>query len=239
MTPATSTAPALERVLERALDRASDWAPDIFYPIVPDFDWMQRLVPLGVRTIQLRLKDADPGVVVKQIDASLKLCADYNCQLIVNDYWQAAISCGADYIHLGQEDLTAADLAAIRRAGLRFGVSTHSPEELGVALKAEPTYVALGPVYETKLKKMPWAPQGLDRVTEWKAKIGQRPLVGIAGITVERAPDVVAAGADSVAVITDFVTHQDPEARVSEWLAWADAHRGVETKPDADVPAAL
>ena len=227
MTPAKSTA------------ASADQALDIFYPIVPDFDWMQRLVPLGVRTIQLRLKNAEPGEVTKQIDASLKLCADHNCQLIVNDYWQAAIACGADYIHLGQEDLAAADLSAIRGAGLRFGVSTHSPEELDAALEADPTYVALGPVYETKLKKMPWAPQGLDRVTEWKAKIGHRPLVGIAGITVERAPDVIAAGADNVAVITDFVTHEDPEARVSEWLTWANAHRGVKSKPDANVSASL
>ena len=198
---------------------------DVFYPIVPDFAWLARLVPLGVRTIQLRLKDASPERIRREIGASIELCAEHDCQLIVNDYWRAAISLGADYIHLGQEDLAEADLPTIDAKGLRLGISTHSDDELRTALAAEPTYVALGPIYETKLKAMRWGPQGLDRVTEWKQKIGRLPLVAIGGITPERADKVLAAGADSVAVITDFFTHADPEARVREWLAWADRVR--------------
>lgn len=188
-----------------------------FYPVMPDLSWLERIVPLGVKTVQLRLKDAEPSEINRQIEASLELCAKHDCQLIVNDYWQEAIALGADYIHLGQEDLAGADLVAIKAAGLKFGLSTHSHEELEIALNAKPDYVALGPVYETKLKKMKWAPQGLDRVTEWKSLI-PCPLVAIAGITVERAPDVMAAGADSLAVVTDIITHPNPETRVGEWL---------------------
>jgi thiamine-phosphate pyrophosphorylase len=194
---------------------------DIFYPIVPDLAWMERLVPLGVRTIQLRLKDASPAEVRRQIEGSLALCRRHGCQLIVNDYWREAIALGADFLHLGQEDLAEADIAAIKAAGIRLGISTHSHDELAIALAAKPDYIALGPIYETKLKAMAWQPQGLERITDWKSRIGNLPLCCIGGITPERAPGVVAAGADSVAVITDFFTHPDPEARVRDWLAWA------------------
>jgi thiamine-phosphate pyrophosphorylase len=194
---------------------------DLFYPIVPDVAWLKRLVPLGVGTIQLRLKDAPPERVRREISDSLELCRQYRCQLIVNDYWREALDLGADYVHLGQEDLAAADLAAIRAKGVRLGISTHSPDELDIALAAKPAYVALGPIYETRLKVMKWAPQGLARIVDWKMRIGDLPLVAIGGITPKRALGVVIAGADSIAVITDFFTNPDPEARVREWLAWA------------------
>jgi thiamine-phosphate pyrophosphorylase len=198
---------------------------DVFYPIVPDLAWMERLVPLGVRTIQLRLKDASEAEVSRQIAGSLEICKRHGCDLIVNDYWREAIALGADFLHLGQEDLAEADVPAIKKAGMRLGISTHSLEELDIALAAEPDYVALGPIYETKLKAMKWGPQGLDRITAWKKKIGAMPLCCIGGITPERAEGVVEAGADSVAVITDFFTHADPESRVRQWLAWADTRR--------------
>ena len=199
--------------------------PAVFYPIVPNLAWIERLVPLGVKKIQLRLKEAASDIVHREIAAGLELCARHHCQLIVNDYWREALAIGADFVHLGQEDLANADVAALRAKDVRLGISTHSPEELAVALAARPDYVALGPIYETKLKAMPWAPQGLDCVAEWKRRIGALPLVAIGGITPERADAVLAAGADSVAVITDFFTHGDPEARVRQWLAWADRYR--------------
>lgn len=200
---------------------------DVFYPIVPDIGWMQRLVPLGVRTIQLRLKDASEAEVRRQIVESLEVCIRHGCQLIVNDYWREAIAAGADYIHLGQEDLAAADVATIKAAGIKLGISTHNEKELAIALAAEPDYIALGPIYETKLKVMKFGPQGLDRIRQWKDRIGAMPLCAIGGITPERAPGVVTAGADTVAVITDFFTHTDPEARVRQWLAWADKARSI------------
>lgn len=195
---------------------------DRFYPILPDSDWIGRTVPLGIRTVQLRLKEASPGEVRRQIAHALEVCAAHGCQLIVNDYWREALELGADYIHLGQEDLAAADVAAIKRAGARLGISTHSVEELETALAVEPDYVALGPVYETRLKVMKWGPQGLNKVREWKRHIGSLPLVAIGGMTPDRAPGVIAAGADSVAVITDFMTAPDPLARIAEWRSWAN-----------------
>lgn len=194
---------------------------DVFYPIVPDVAWLERLVPLGVKTVQLRLKDASPDRIRREIGASLEVCARHGCQLIVNDYWREALALGVDYIHLGQEDLADADVPAIQAKGARLGISTHSEEELATALAAAPSYVALGPIYETRLKAMKWAPQGLERIAQWKKRIAPLPLVAIGGITPARADGVLAAGADSVAVITDFFTHPDPEVRVRQWLAWA------------------
>lgn len=191
---------------------------DVFYPILPSSDWIRRLVPLGLATVQLRLKDAAAAEIDRQIAEAREVCAAHRCQLVVNDYWQAALDLGCDYVHLGQEDLAAADVPALKQAGVRIGISTHSEAELAIALAAEPDYVALGPIYETRLKVMKWAPQGLARVGDWKRRLGGRPLVAIGGITPERAPGVVAAGADSVAVITDFMTAPDPRVRIQEWL---------------------
>ena len=202
---------------------------DPFYPIVPDTDWLARLLAKGIRLVQLRVKDRPANVVRAEIEKAVALCAARRCQLVVNDYWREAIDAGADFVHLGQEDLAAADLPAIRAAGMKIGISTHTPEELDKALGAAADYVALGPIYATTLKIMPWAPQGLPRLAEWRARIGC-PLVAIGGITLDRAPIVLAAGADSVAVITDIVTSQDPEARVENWIAataqWRDLSTG-------------
>jgi thiamine-phosphate pyrophosphorylase len=199
--------------------------PDVFYPIVPNSDWLARIAPLGVRTAQLRVKDLEPDEVREEIRLSLRFAKAAGCRLIVNDYWQIAIDLGVTELHLGQEDLASADLAAIKRAGIALGISTHSEEELETALQADPAYVALGPIYETKLKAMKWAPQGLERLESWRKRIGARPLVAIGGITPERAGPVLAAGADSIAVITDFMTAPHPEARVRLWLDWAKTVR--------------
>lgn len=198
---------------------------DVFYPIVPDAAWARRLVPLGVRTLQLRYKGENPADIRREIADCMELCIAHDCQLIVNDHWREAIALGADYVHLGQEDLADADVATIKAAGIRIGISTHDHAELAIALAAEPDYIALGPIWETKLKAMKWAPQGLDRIRDWKTRVGKLPLCAIGGITPERAPSVLEAGADSVAVITDFFTHADPEARVAHWLAWAERVR--------------
>jgi thiamine-phosphate pyrophosphorylase len=201
---------------------------DPFYPIVPDTAWLARLLPQGLKLVQLRIKDRPPDVLRAEIGEAIALCAAQDCQLVVNDYWREALDAGADFVHLGQEDLAEADLNAIKSAGIRIGVSTHSEEELAVALAVEPDYVALGPVYSTLLKKMPWAPQGLTRVSEWRQKVSC-PLVAIGGLTPERAPGVLEAGADSVAVITDIVTHQDPELRTRKWIAVTETRRRLST----------
>lgn len=198
---------------------------DPFYPIVDSNDWLQRLLPLGVRLVQLRIKDSSDDELRSEIAQARDSCAAQQCQLIINDYWQLAIELGCDYVHLGQEDLDRADIDAIKAHGLRFGVSTHSDDELSRALSLEPDYIALGPVYPTILKKMPWAPQGLERVREWKSRIGDITLVGIGGLTPERAEGVFAAGADVVSVVTDITLNQDPEARTTQWIELTARYR--------------
>ncbi len=195
--------------------------PDRFYPVVDSVAWVKRLAALGVGTIQLRAKDLPHAEAVKIVRDALAVAG--NAKLVVNDHWMAAIDCGAQHLHLGHEDSAAADFAAIRRAGLTLGLSTHSEDELESALGHAPDYVALGPIYPTTLKPMRFAPQGLARITRWKQRIGALPLVAIGGITLELAAAVYAAGASSIAVVSDITQNSNPDARVHAWLALCQA----------------
>ena len=201
---------------------------DPFYPILPDTNWIARLLPCGIRLVQLRLKDRPKAVIRAEIEKAIALCAAHRCQLVLNDYWREAIDAGADFVHLGQEDLAGADLSAIRSADVKIGVSTHSRAELNAALAAGAHYVALGPIYPTTLKAMKWAPQGLPRLAEWRANIAC-PLVAIGGITLDRAAMVLEAGANIVAVISDIVTSEHPETRVENWIAATAPWRRLST----------
>ncbi|MXZ81414.1 MAG: thiamine phosphate synthase [Gammaproteobacteria bacterium] len=191
---------------------------DPFYPILQSSGWMRRLVPRGVRLVQLRIKSEDVGAVRKEIAESLEICRQHDCLLIVNDHWRLAIELGCEAVHLGQEDLDGADLEAIAEAGIGIGVSTHSPDELDRALSVRPHYVALGPIYPTVLKKMPWAPQGLERIAKWKSRTGALPLVAIGGLNPERARAALEHGADIVSVVTDITLNPKPERRLEKWL---------------------
>jgi thiamine-phosphate pyrophosphorylase len=190
-----------------------------FYPIVDSAAWVERLMRLGAKLVQLRIKEQPFGQLRAEIRAAKALCTRAGAQLIVNDHWRMALEEDCDFVHLGQGDLDSADVQALRKAGVRVGISTHDHAELERALALQPAYIALGPIYPTLLKQMPWAPQGLARITEWKRLAGELPLVAIGGLTVERVPGVLAAGADSAAVVTDIVRNPDPETRTREWLA--------------------
>ncbi len=191
---------------------------DRFYPIFDNTDWLTRLLPLGIKLVQLRIKDKSEDETRAEIIKGKALCEQYGAQLIVNDYWQIAIDEKCDFIHLGQEDLDVADIKAIRAAGIKIGLSTHDNDELDRALSYEPEYLALGPVYPTILKKMKWTEQGLDKVTEWKKLVGDTPLVAIGGMSVERAQGAFDAGADIVSAVTDITLNDDPEARIKQWI---------------------
>lgn len=188
------------------------------YLIIDDAAWLPRLLPVGVKLVQLRVKDKPQNEVCRQIITAREACRAAGAQLIINDYWQLAIGLGCDFVHLGQEDLACADLTAIRAAGLKLGLSTHDEAELETALAAAPDYIALGPIYPTILKAMRWAPQGEARIADWKRRVGPVPLVAIGGLTPDRALLARAAGADSCAVVTDVLRADDPEARLAEWL---------------------
>jgi thiamine-phosphate pyrophosphorylase len=191
------------------------------YPIVDSAVWVRRLAASGVKLVQLRIKEAPYAQLRAEIRTARACCAASGLQLVVNDHWQLALDEHCDFVHLGQTDLESADLPALRRAGVRLGVSTHDDGELERALRLQPDYVALGPIYPTLLKVMPWAPQGLSRITQWKARAGATPLVAIGGLTLERLPGVLAAGADVAAVVTDIVRDVNPESRARAWLATA------------------
>jgi thiamine-phosphate pyrophosphorylase len=192
--------------------------PDRFYPVVDSVAWVARLALLGVGTIQLRAKNLNKAEALQTVKDALEAIQGTSAKLVVNDYWRAAIEAGAKHLHLGQEDLAEADIAAIKAAGLTLGVSTHDDEELANALRVQPDYVALGPIFPTTLKSMRFAPQGIPKITEWKKRVGQIPLVAIGGIKLEQAGEIFSAGADSIAVVSDVTQNADPDARVRAWL---------------------
>lgn len=189
-----------------------------FYLITHSVDLIKKLLPLGVKMVQLRIKNMPEPKLRQHIKQAQICCRAYGAQLILNDYWQLALELGVDFIHLGQEDLQKADLTALRRASIKLGISTHDRTELEKALGLNPDYIALGPIYPTLLKKMKWHPQGLEKLTQWKKHIKSIPLVAIGGIIPERIAGVLSAGADSVAVVTDIQTAKDPITRCQEWL---------------------
>jgi thiamine-phosphate pyrophosphorylase len=192
--------------------------PDRFYPVVDTLDWLRRLIGLGVGTVQLRAKDLNDGEALQLVSDALEIVKGTPVRLVVNDYWRAAIVAGAKHVHLGQEDLATADVHEIRKARMTLGLSTHDDAELETALAAEPDYIALGPIFPTTLKAMRFAPQGIPKITEWKERVGNIPLVAIGGIKLEQAPEIYAAGADSIAVVSDITQNPDPDARVKAWL---------------------
>jgi thiamine-phosphate pyrophosphorylase len=192
--------------------------PDRFYPVVDSVAWVARLALLGVGTVQLRAKGLNDSEALQTVSDALAVIKGTDTKLVVNDYWRAAIVAGAKHLHLGQEDLADADLNAIREAGLTLGISTHDDTELETALRAGPDYIALGPIFPTTLKSMRFAPQGIPRITEWKRRIGDIPLVAIGGIKLEQAREIFAAGADSIAVVSDVTQNAEPDARVRAWL---------------------
>lgn len=208
---------------------------DPLYPIVDHPDWVERLGRSGARVVQLRMKDLPEPELRVAIRASLSFARSYALSLVVNDHWRLALEEGAEWVHLGQEDLDTADLAAIRRGGLKLGLSTHDDAELARALAVKPDYVALGPIFPTTLKVLRFGPQGMERLTHWKAAIaaatppGQMPvpLVAIGGITLETARACLDHGADSVAVVTDILKAKNPEARCRALLAVTRPRGGV------------
>lgn len=200
---------------------------DPLYPIIDRPDWIVRLGRAGARLIQLRMKDLPDAELRVAIRAGLAMAEQAGITLVINDHWRIALDEGARWVHLGQEDLDGADLAALRARGMKLGVSTHDGAELGRALAVRPDYIALGPIFPTTIKVLRFAPQGVARIGEWKAAIaaampeGQKPppLVAIGGITLETARACLDAGADSVAIVSDILKAGDPDSRCRALVA--------------------
>lgn len=188
------------------------------YPVVDSVVWIERLLGAGVRTLQLRIKDKRDDEVEADVIAAIALGRRYQARLFINDYWRLAIKHDAYGVHLGQEDLQGTDLQAIRAAGLRLGVSTHDDMEIDVALAAKPSYIALGHVFPTQTKQMPSAPQGLTQLARHIARLADYPTVAIGGISLERAPDVLATGVGSIAVVSAITAADDWQAATRQLL---------------------
>lgn len=193
------------------------------YPVVDSVEWIARLLEAGVRTLQLRIKDKHDDEVETDVVAAIKLGRRYNARLFINDYWRLAITHQAYGVHLGQEDLQTADLAALRAGGLRLGVSTHDDMEIDVALAARPSYIALGHVFPTQTKQMPSAPQGLEQLTRHIARLANYPTVAIGGINLDRTPAVLATGVGSVAVVSAITQAADWQLATAQLLEMAGA----------------
>ena len=188
-----------------------------FYPVVPNAIWVERLCHLGVKVLQLRIKDRVGPELELEIARAVALCEASGCQLFVNDHWELAIKYHAFGVHLGQEDIQSADWNALGQSGLRLGISTHSYEELARALAFHPSYIALGPIFPTSSKEMRFSAQGLERLGIW-AQLCDLPIVAIGGLNPERARSCLESGASLAACISDLTTNPEPVKRAQEWM---------------------
>ncbi|KYM74269.1 MULTISPECIES: thiamine phosphate synthase [Pantoea] len=195
------------------------------YPVVDSPDWIERLLKMGVRTLQLRIKDQPDEIAEPAIAQAIALGKRYDARLFINDYWQLAIKHQAYGVHLGQEDLDVADLARIHQAGLRLGLSTHDDAELDRALAIQPSYIALGHIFPTQTKEMPSAPQGIEQLKRHLTRLTHIPTVAIGGISIARAPDVLATGVGSIAVVSAITQADDWREATRTLLALAELHQ--------------
>jgi thiamine-phosphate diphosphorylase len=187
-----------------------------FYPIIDSFEWVAKLAPLGIQSIQLRIKDKPLDIIELEIIKSIKLAKQYNCQLFINDYWELAIKHHAFGIHLGQEDLVTADIKLIHQADIKLGISTHNDKEISRALSHDPYYLAYGPIYETTTKAMHYSPRGTNRLTYWVDAINL-PIIAIGGINLQNIDDVLRTGVDGVAVISAITQAADYTFAMNEF----------------------
>lgn len=202
------------------------------YPVVDSVAWLKRLLPLGINTIQLRIKTAaDQQQLSAEIAAAIALGKQYQAQLFINDHWQLALQLGAYGVHLGQEDLATADLHALQQAGIRLGISTHGYAELLRAKALQPSYIALGHIFPTKTKQMPSQPQGVAKLAQYVPLAAPYPTVAIGGINAERIAAVAATGVNSIAVVTAITEAADPEQATQLLMAClAQAKNGMQAQ---------
>ncbi|MDV6315298.1 thiamine phosphate synthase [Idiomarina sp. HP20-50] len=199
------------------------------YPVVDSVEWIERLLALGIKTLQLRIKNPDARNLESDIRKSIQLAKDFSAQLFINDHWQLAIKHNAYGVHLGQQDLTDANLSAIQKAGLRLGISTHSYTELLIAHAYQPSYIALGHIFPTQTKAMPSKPQGLKRLGRYVQLLAPDniPTVAIGGISVDRVSPVKATGVNGIAVVSAITAAKDVELAVRQLLTKMGTQAGL------------
>lgn len=186
------------------------------YAVLPDAAWVGRMARAGVPTVQLRFKSDNPQHIEQEVQAAVEAVQGTSALLFINDHWQAAMRAGAYGVHLGQEDMEVADLQAIQQAGLRLGLSSHGYAEMLRAAAFGPSYIALGAVFPTTLKRMATAPQGLGRLAAYVRLMCAYPLVAIGGIDESNLPQVLATGVGSVAMVRALTAADNPELTAAQ-----------------------
>ncbi|MES2142264.1 MAG: thiamine phosphate synthase [Pseudomonadota bacterium] len=181
------------------------------YPIVNEYSQLKQLLPLGIKIIQLRIKDKQGAILEEQIQKSIRLASYYGTKLFINDYWALAIRYSAYGVHLGQSDLDTAPVDRLRNLGLRLGLSTHCHTELMRAYALKPSYIAYGPIFPTTSKVMSFSPQGIDKLKEVRKRVNC-PLIAIGGIGLNQLPEILACGVDGIAVISAISQASEPVA---------------------------
>jgi len=185
------------------------------YAVLPDAQWVGRMARAGVPTVQLRFKSTEAAAVAHEVQAAVEAVRGTGALLFINDHWQAALAANAYGVHLGQEDLdalTTDELQRLRASGMRLGVSTHGYAEMVRADAVSPSYIAMGAVFPTTLKKMATAPQGVARLAAYARLLRGYPQVAIGGIDAERWPAVLATGVGSVAMVRALIAAANPES---------------------------
>ena len=191
------------------------------YAVLPDAAWVGRMARAGVPTVQLRFKSDDTAAIAREVLAAVQAVQGTGALLFINDHWREAMAAGAYGAHLGQEDLdalSAAQVQELRQSGLRLGVSTHGYAEMLRADAVQPSYIALGAVFPTTLKRMATVPQGMARLAAYVALLRDYPTVAIGGIGQEQFAGVLATGVGSIAVVRALVNAPDPEATAAQLL---------------------
>ena len=186
------------------------------YPVVDSLKWLERLVRLGVETIQLRIKNVPHNELESIVEQAVTLCEGSACRLFINDYWQLAIKYQAYGVHLGQEDIAEADLQAIQRAGVRLGISTHGEFEWARAASLQPSYLAIGAIYPTDTKEV--IVVGENNLYRWVSILKEQfPLTAIGGINHQNMDTVLQSGVQSAAVVS-AITKADDYRKATESL---------------------
>lgn len=196
------------------------------YPIVDQVMWLEKLLSLGVTTIQLRMKDKIGIELENAIQQSVAIAKQFQARLFINDYWELAIRYGAYGVHLGQDDIQHADIEAIHKAGLRLGMSTHCYYEVARAHAIKPSYIACGPVYSTTSKEMPFLPQGISQLKRWRRTLNY-PLVAIGGINQERLPQVLSTNVEGIAMISAITQANDPLGTTKNFLLQINEYQSI------------
>ncbi|KJV63302.1 MULTISPECIES: thiamine phosphate synthase [Ehrlichia] len=188
-----------------------------FYQIVPDLFWLKYVIDLGVKVVQLRIKDELIEKVEEKIKEGIHIANQNDVKLFINDYWQFAIKYKAYGVHLGQDDLKGANFNEIFNAGLRLGVSTHCYHELAIAKCFRPSYIAFGPIFPTTLKNMDFMPQGVNLLNYWVRNLRSK-IVAIGGINLLNVDSVIRTGVNGIAVISAVLNSKHPDNVTYEFI---------------------